>query len=108
MTPSPRRRNVLKGSTATQNSAVLIGGAISRAPLVPVGEDCSRRLKAMSLADWNRWSRSFSRQCLTMRSRAGEMFRPDSDSSGGSSRMIAAIVSAFVSRLNAFFPESSS
>ena len=43
-----------------------------------------------------------------MRSRAGEMFRPDSDSSGGSSRMIAAIVSAFVSRLNALLPESSS
>ena len=36
------------------------------------------------------------------------MFRPDSDSSDGSSRMIAAIVSAFVSRLNALFPESSS
>ena len=31
----------------------------------------------MSLADWNRLSRSFSRQCRTMWSSAGEMFRPD-------------------------------
>ena len=36
------------------------------------------------------------------------MFRPDSDSSGGSSFRIAAIVSLAVSRLNAFLPESSS
>ena len=43
-----------------------------------------------------------------MRSRAGEMLRPDSDSSGGSSRMMAAIVSTLVSRLNALLPESSS
>ena len=34
------------------------------------------------------------------------MFRPDCVSSGGSSRMIAAIVSTAVSRLNAFLPES--
>ena len=60
----------------------------------------------MSCADWNRRLRSFSRQCLTMRSRAGEMFRPDCVSSGGSSLMIAAIVSLAVSRLNAFLPES--
>ena len=60
----------------------------------------------MSWADWNRLSRSFSRQCRTMWSRAGEMFRPDSVSSGGSSFRIAAIVSLAVSRLNAFLPES--
>ena len=60
----------------------------------------------MSLADWNRFSRSFSRQCLTMRSRAGEMFRPDCVSSGGSCVRIAAIVSLAVAFLNAFFPDS--
>ncbi len=36
------------------------------------------------------------------------MFCPDADSSSGSSRRMAAIVSAFVSRRNAFLPESSS
>ena len=36
------------------------------------------------------------------------MFRPDSDSSGGSSFRIADIVSAAVSLLKALFPESSS
>ena len=60
----------------------------------------------MSLADWNRRSRSFSRQCRTMWSSAGEMFRPDCVSSGGSSLRIAAIVSLAVSRLNALLPES--
>jgi len=60
----------------------------------------------MSRADWKRLSRLFSRQCLTMWSSATGMARPDSESSGGSSRMIAAIVSAFVSRRNARFPES--
>jgi hypothetical protein len=98
----------LKGSTATQDPAVLIGAASSRAASATPDEDGSWRLKTMSLADWNRCSRSFSRQCRTMRSRAGEMARPDSDSSGGSSRMMAAIVSALVSRLDAFFPASSS
>ena len=43
-----------------------------------------------------------------MWSSAGEMFRPDCVSSGGSSFRIAAIVSLAVSRLNAFLPESSS
>ena len=60
----------------------------------------------MSLADWNRWSRSFSRQCFTMWSRAGETLRPDCVSSGGSSLRIAAIVSLAVSCLNAFLPDS--
>ena len=82
----------------------------AREPATPLatvdGRDASERANAMSLADWNRLSRSFSRQCLTMWSSAGEMFRPDSESSGGSSRRIAAIVSAAVSRLNALFPDS--
>jgi hypothetical protein len=43
-----------------------------------------------------------------MWSSAGEMFRPDSDSSGGSSFRIAVMVSVAVSRRNAFLPESSS
>ena len=66
-----------------------VGGGASRAPLATAGEDCSDSANAMSLADWNRFSRSFSRQCRTMWSRAGEMLRPDSDSSGGSSFRIA-------------------
>ena len=41
-----------------------------------------------------------------MWSRAGEMFLPDSASSGGSCSRIAAIVSLAVFFLNAFFPES--
>ena len=41
-----------------------------------------------------------------MWSRAGETFRPDCVSSGGSSLRIAAIVSLAVSRLNALLPES--
>ncbi len=60
----------------------------------------------MSFAVWNRLSRSFSRQCLTMWSSAGEMFRPDCVSSGGSCSRIAAIVSLAVPFLNAFLPES--
>ncbi len=62
----------------------------------------------MSRADWKRRSRSFSRQCRTIRSRAGGMFLPEADSSGGSSFRIAAIVSLAVSLRNAFLPESSS
>ena len=62
----------------------------------------------MSFEDWNRFSRSFSRQWRTMWSRAGAMLRPEWISSGGSSFRIAAIVSLAVSRLNAFRPERSS
>ena len=43
--------DLLKGSTAIQNLAALIGGTISRASLLPLVEDCSRRLNAMSRAD---------------------------------------------------------
>jgi hypothetical protein len=98
----------LNGSTAIRRLCEETGVAISRAPGVAPVEDCSERLNAMSFADWNRLSRSFSRQCLTMRSRAGETLRPDSDSSGGSFSRIAAVVSALVSRMKAFFPESNS
>ena len=62
----------------------------------------------MSLADWNRLSGSFSRQCRTMWSRTGGTFRPDSESSGGSSLRIAAMVSAAEPRWKARLPESSS
>jgi hypothetical protein len=77
-------------------------------PLVTAvdGADVSVSAKATSRADWNRLFRSFSRQCLTMWSRLTETLRPESDSSGGSSRMMAAIVSLAVSRLNAFLPDS--
>ena len=51
---------------------------------------------------------SFSRQRRTIRSRAAEMFRPAAESSAGFSFRIAAMVSAGVSLLNAFRPESSS
>ncbi len=99
----------LKGRTAIWNPDGLTGAATFGALLAAAaGENCSERLNAMSRAVWNRLSRSFSRQCLTIRSRDGEMFRPDSENSGGSLIRIAAIVSAFVSRLNAFLPESSS
>ena len=95
----------MKGSTAIGKPEGLAGAATFGALLNSTGEDCSDRLNAMSLADWNRCSRSFSRQCWTTRSSAGEMFLPDSDSSGGSSRRMAAIVSALVSRRNALARE---
>ena len=86
---------------------LLLGGAASCAPLViVVGADASESAKATSLAVWNRLPRSFSRQCRTMWSMAGDTFRPDCVSSGGSSFRIAAIVSLAVSRLNALLPES--
>ena len=45
---------LLNGSTAIQNPAALTGAVISRAPPGADDEDCSKRLNAMSLADWNR------------------------------------------------------
>ena len=86
------------------------GGAMTNDPLgtAPVGDDASESANATSFAVWNRFSRSFSRQCVTMWSSAGETFRPDCVSSGGSCIRIAAIVSLAESRLNAFLPERSS
>jgi hypothetical protein len=86
------------------------GGVTTNDSLVTavVGDDVSDSANATSFAVWKRFSRSFSRQWRTMWSSAGETLRPDCVSSGGSSRMIAAIVSLAVSRLNAFLPERSS
>src|SRR5262245_712504 len=43
----------LNGSTATDNAAEPAGGVVSRGALDVAGEDCSDRLNAISLADWN-------------------------------------------------------
>jgi hypothetical protein len=94
-------------TAATQILLFPVAGA-HRAALVTAGEDCSESANATSLADWNRSSRPFSRQCRTMFSSASGTFRPDSDSAGGSSFRIAAIVSLAVCFLNVPLPESSS
>jgi hypothetical protein len=64
----------------------------------PETADRESSAKAMSLADWKRWSAFFSTQCRAMRSRPagtppGALTSPD-----GSSLRIAVIVSATVSR----------
>jgi len=84
------------------------GAAAAREAPVKLCDVASESANATSRADWKRFSRSFSRQCRTTLSRAGDTFRPDSESSGGSSRMTAAIVSLAVSRLNALRPVRSS
>ena len=101
-------------STAAMTAAAIrtrflpAGGTMACEPLLELGEDATDSAKTMSLADWNLSFWFFSRQCRTMRSRAGEMFLPEPDSSGGSSRRIAAIVSLAVFCRNALLPESSS
>ena len=60
----------------------------------------------MSRADWNRSSGLFSRLWRTTRSSAGEIFWFVAESSAGSSRRIADIVSAAESPWNALLPES--
>lgn len=62
--------------------------------------------KARSRADWKRSSGFFSRQCRTIRSIAGLMWRALSVRSGGSSFRIALMVSTAESPLNARRPES--
>ena len=82
------------------------GGSTEAGPAGAFGPEASESVKAMSLADWNRSSRSFSRQCRTMWSSAGETAPPAPESSAGSSLRIAAIVSFAVGRVNARLPES--
>ncbi len=113
-----QRRSAATAKTATNaarsrspsrgRGAVPAGRGTTRSWRVVVGRDASESANATSLAVWKRFSRSFSRQCRTMWSSAGETLRPDCVSSGGSSFRIAAIVSLAVSRLNALWPESSS
>src|SRR5205807_8779486 len=69
-------------------------------------DDNVSRLKARSRADWNRRSRSFSRQRRTRRSSGAGMFGNVSVSSGGSSLRMARSVSIDVSRLKARAPDS--
>lgn len=64
----------------------------------PEVAESDSRSKARSLADWNRASGCFSRQCRTIRSRPGWTFGFDALSSGGSSFRIAFIVSTEESR----------
>ncbi len=66
----------------------------------------ARRAKARSRADWNRCSRSFSRQRRTTVSTFGGIGTVAALSSAGWSRRIAASVSAAVSPLNARRPAS--
>jgi hypothetical protein len=68
---------------------------------VPLGASIAN---ARSLADWNRRSTFFSRHRPRIRCSPIGPCHPVSFSSGGSSRKIAAIVSATVSRLKARLP----
>jgi len=70
--------------------------------------DNARRSNARSCAEWNRSSGFFSRQWRITRSRPGWTFLFVAERSGGSSRRMADIVSAAVSRWNAREPESAS
>jgi hypothetical protein len=70
----------------------------------PVAGNCS--WNARSCAEWKRASGSFSRQWWMIRSRAAGTCRFVDERSSGSSLRIADIVSAAVSRWNAFLPES--
>ena len=81
------------------------GNAATALELTDVPENASSA-NATSRAVWNRSAGFFSRQWRTIRSSAGDRSVFDVDSSGGSSRRIAVIVSAAVSRLNARSPDS--
>ena len=74
----------------------------------PPGSDACSSATTISWAVWKRCCGVFSMQRRTIRSRAGEMLRPDAERSAGASFRIAAMVSAGVSFLNAFRPDSSS
>src|SRR5512140_2300495 len=103
----PEKARRARAASATRTPA--FRGAFTGVPLViAAGPDAWDSANAMSFADWNLFPRSFSRQCWTIWSRAGGMFRPDAESSGGSSFRIADIVSAGVPLLNAFLPDRSS
>src|SRR5687768_4959637 len=89
---------------------VVFADATGRAELESVAEldivDSVSRLKARSRADWNRCSRSFSRQRRTRRSTGGGSEGSSSRRSGGSSFRIALSVSIDELRLNARVPVS--
>ncbi len=63
------------------------------------------RSKARSRIDWKRCAGSFSRQCRMMRSTAGGISRPGSDSSAGASFRVAAITPARLRPANGDRPE---
>ena len=71
-----------------------------------VDPDSAWRSNARSCAEWKRSSGFFSRQWRTTRSRPGATFLFVAERSGGSSRRIADMVSAAVSRWNARDPDS--
>jgi hypothetical protein len=64
------RKTPAKATRAMTAAAIRIvfllpaGGAAGGGRLVKVGEDASESANARSAADWNRSSRSFSKQCL--------------------------------------------
>src|SRR5215471_6985472 len=69
-------------------------GMASMGIAIGVAPDKASIANARSLAEWNRSSGFFSRQCRNTRSRAGARFLLLSERSGGSSLRIALIVSA--------------
>ncbi len=74
----PEKVRRARAASATRTLAFRdAAGAFTCVPLViAAGPDACESANAMSFADWNRFPRSFSRQCWTIWSRAGGMFRP--------------------------------
>ena len=109
------RQNQPPAATATTNAAPM-PTVLARGSVPPVGPDggcttgsdegaarAASSAKATSRADWNRSAGAFSRHRLTTRSSAGDTA---ASSDSGSSRRMAVMVSAQVSRRNARRPES--
>ena len=101
MKRTPAAARITTAATAMRTFFLPFCCGVFTAPPGTAIDDDSPSANAMSLADWNRLSRSLSRQCRTICSRAAGMFCPDSDTSAGSSFRIADIVSAAVSFLKA-------
>ena len=95
----------MRSGTRPTRSLLVGASTVGRGAEAP---DSDSRSNARSCAEWNRSSGFFSRQWRTTRSSPGCTFLFVAERSGGSSRRIADIVSAAVSRWNARAPESDS
>ena len=97
----------LKFSNGRTTSITRVAGASTASPVRDGddGRDHVARLKARSRIDWKRCAGSFSRQCRTMRSIAGGMPPPPSDSAAGASFRVAAITPARLRPENGRRPE---
>ena len=103
------RRGDAEQQPSTRTARRDAGRATLPVAAVSAGVDASdsaRRSNARSCAEWNLSSGFFSRQWRITRSSPGCTFLFVAERSGGSSRRIADMVSAAVSRWNAREPDS--